>query len=104
MRTIQVKRFYETAKKAGLKRGEFSATSPRNKHGEYEPLFVVIYARLTEEQTRTIAKDFETTVFKMSGKINWACPHISDKKAKLILCDLDDYNKYGLPKNTVLNN
>jgi hypothetical protein len=95
-RTIQVQRFYDKAKEIGLKRGEFSATSPVDKNGEYQSVKIAIYARLTVEQVCAIAEDYDVVVYKRAGKIKWHTAKIEDRRAGLTLWDLDQRDDYGL--------
>ena len=100
--TIQVKQFYAMAKKVGLKRGDFSATSPKDKHGEYQDLRVVLYCNLTEKQTRQIAEHYRVLVYRRNGKTNWGHPSIYNERGGLELWDLDKQDENGLYEVTKL--
>jgi hypothetical protein len=96
-RTIQVENFYRVAKQIGLKRGEFTAKSPRDKYGEYQSMQVTIYKRLTETQTRELARFYRVVVYKRGGSIRWDMPLVVEGKQGLIIDDLDNLDEYGLP-------
>lgn len=93
--TIQVSDFYNVAKQIGLKRGDFTCKSPKDKNGEYQAMQICIFVKLSETQTRQLAKRYRVTVFKRNGVINWQRPLVSQDKAQLILIDLDEKDDYG---------
>ena len=102
-RTYQVQHFYNVAKSIGLKRGDFTARSPIDKHGEYKNMEVTIYARVTEQQVRELAKHYHVSVYQMNGIIKWHMPHVHySGKARLELWNLDEKDEHGLNKVTRL--
>ena len=74
--TVQVNKFKSIAKQAGLRRGDYQARSRTDKHGEYKPLEVVIFANTTEAQCRTIATEYQVVVFEVDGVVRWNQPII----------------------------
>ena len=101
-RTIQVQHFYNKAKKIGLNRGDFSARSPKDVNGEYKPMEIVIYARLTEKQCRQLAEDYKVIVYQMNGETRWHNPSIQPSGRGIELWDLDNTDQYGLATVTKL--
>lgn len=100
--TIQVQTFYKIAKQIGLKRGDFSAQSPKDRYGEYQSMRVSIRVRLTEEQTRELAKHYRVIVYKRNGSIRWNYPFVTEGRQGLIIDDLDNLDEYGLPARTIV--
>ena len=91
--TLQVRRFQEAARQAGLKRGDYQARSPRDKHGEYKSLEVTIYAMTTEEQCRKLAETHGVTVYKVDGVVKWHQPFIKDWETGLTVVDLNERDR-----------
>ena len=87
MTTAQVKNFQEIAKQAGLKRGDYSARSPIDKHGEYKPLEVSIRVRTTEEQCKLLAAHYDVTVYKVDGVVKWQA-YVGNGKAGLTIHEI----------------
>lgn len=94
--TIQVRNFYEVAKSIGLRRGDFTARSPKDSRGEYQALRVTIWKRLTEEQVRKLAESYQVNVYILKGITRWDIPLICEGRPGLFIVDLDNKDEYGI--------
>lgn len=103
MATIQVKNFQKAARRAGLRREDYRARSPKNRHGEYGPLEVTIFARTSEQQVRALGEDYCVTVFQRGGRVRWDQPLVEGSgRAGVRLVNLDERDEYGLHPERVI--